>query len=174
MLSKALFVWVEDLDELRLFEVVLKPLFEELYEYVVIRTYSRMRRQEVTKFLKAASLMPADYIFVCDLDGAPCMTSRKDSLTAHYAVLNRDNIVIAAQGIESWYLAGLVSDICRAMGIRAPRHTDSLTKEQFDQLMPPQFDSRIDWMQEVLENYSVDLAKKKNSSFRYFVEKYGL
>jgi hypothetical protein len=52
--------------------------------------------------------------------------------------------------------------------------TDELTKEDFNGLIPPKFDSRIDFMFELLKYFSIDTAEKKNQSFRFFITRYHL
>jgi hypothetical protein len=52
--------------------------------------------------------------------------------------------------------------------------TDDLTKEDFNRLIPKNYDSRIDFMFEILKYFSIDSARKKNHSFRFFVERYHL
>ena len=49
---------------------------------------------------------------------------------------------------------------------------DNITKEKFDALIPKKFTSRIDFMLEILKNFSIEIAKQKNNSFKYFIEKY--
>ena len=39
---------------------------------------------------------------------------------------------------------------------------------------PGKYDSRIDFMFEILKYFSIDSARKKNHSFRFFVERYHL
>ena len=46
--------------------------------------------------------------------------------------------------------------------------------EQIEQMLPKRFSSILDFMQEILRCPDIETAKKKNRSFRYFVEKYGL
>jgi hypothetical protein len=49
--------------------------------------------------------------------------------------------------------------------------TDTLTKEKFDRLISAKYVSRIDFMQEILENFRMETAKQNNKSFRYFIRK---
>jgi len=54
------------------------------------------------------------------------------------------------------------------------KNTDTLTKEGFNSLIPQRFDSRIDFMVEILKRFCTGMAKRKNGSFRYFAERYHL
>lgn len=74
--------------------------------------------------------------------------------------------------IESWYLAGLDAQACKEFNIHNVPETDSITKEQFDALIPEKFISRIDFMLEILKVFSIESAKQKNMSFKYFIMKY--
>jgi hypothetical protein len=72
-----------------------------------------------------------------------------------------------------WYLAGLDDERRRELDIptNRHRHTDDLTKEQFESLMPMKFDSIIDFMNEILNRFDVDTAKGRNRSFGYLMDK---
>ena len=50
---------------------------------------------------------------------------------------------------------------------------EQVHKEKFDGLIPDRFDSRIDFMLEIINCYSKSVAVRKNVSFRYFQQKYG-
>ncbi|HUW86051.1 MAG TPA: hypothetical protein VMV55_04150, partial [Methanoregula sp.] len=52
--------------------------------------------------------------------------------------------------------------------------TDELTKEDFNHLIPRKYDSRIDFMFEILKYFSIDTARQKNHSFRFFINRYHL
>jgi hypothetical protein len=46
-------------------------------------------------------------------------------------------------------------------------------REQFNGLIPKKFDSKIDFMSEILKRFSIRIAKQKNRSFGYFLKKHG-
>jgi hypothetical protein len=50
--------------------------------------------------------------------------------------------------------------------------TEDISKKQFNNLIPKGFDSRIDFMLEILKYFSIKIAKQKNKSFRYFLQKH--
>ena len=52
--------------------------------------------------------------------------------------------------------------------LRYIHSTDNITKEKFDKLIPKRFASRIDFMSEMLKLFSIEEAKRKNKSFKYF------
>jgi hypothetical protein len=76
--------------------------------------------------------------------------------------------------IESWYYAGLPDESLQKLGLPLLSSTDQLTKEDFNALIPPSFDSRIDFMFEILKSFSFGTAARHNLSFRFFFERYHL
>ena len=74
--------------------------------------------------------------------------------------------------IESWYLAGLDEKALKKLGIhKRIRTTDNVTKEEFNQLIPKNM-PRIEFMRKILESYNVEIAKERNRSFGYFLNKW--
>ncbi len=76
--------------------------------------------------------------------------------------------------IESWYYAGLSRESALALGVPDLASTDALIKEDFNHLIPRKYDSRIDFMFEILKYFSLESARTKNNSFRFFVDRYQL
>jgi len=74
--------------------------------------------------------------------------------------------------IESWYLALLDNNTCRKFKIKLSKikNTDHITKEQFNALIPKKFDSRVDFMIEILDCASIETARQRNTSFKYFID----
>jgi hypothetical protein len=138
---RRLFIWVEGADDQRFFEQVVKPLFEQKYDWVEVRTYAKHSGEYITKFIRSIKAMEADYIFVADIDSAPCITARKERLQETYKNVDEDKTLVVIQEIESWYLAGLNDANAKRLGLPVFNATDSITKEQFDPLIPKRFDS---------------------------------
>jgi hypothetical protein len=111
---------------------------------------------------------------LADADFAPCASSKKELIAARFALRDTRHVIVVFREIECWYLAGLGSEACR--DFRVPLHTEThhLTKEVFDGLIPRRYDSRIDWMNEILKRYSLEEAKSRNTSFKYFADRLGL
>lgn len=86
--------------------------------------------------------------------------------------IENDKIIVVIKEIESWYLAGLDDEEYKRFEMHTLSNTDDITKEQFNDLIPKKFDSRIDFLLEILKSFSIEIAKQKNKSFRYFSEKY--
>ncbi len=136
-----------------------------------------MKRDKFSALLYAITAMGADYLVVADYDCSPCVTSKKEWLRQHIKGLERERTRIVVEEIESWYAAGLDDAGIAKFGISALADlagTDRMTKEQFNEMVPANYDSRIDFMMEVLKVYSLESARRKNRSFDYFLRKQGL
>lgn len=170
-MEKDIYIWVEGQDDIRFFEKIIKPIFEEKYRSVKITTYSRTKKDIILKYIEAIKLMSADYFFTSDIDDTICVTLKKQSLTEIYNNLDQEKIIIIIKEIESWYKAGLDDNKCQQFNIPIHSNTDNLIKEDFNRLIPNGF-SRLGFMLEILECFSIESAVNKNGSFKYFIEKY--
>jgi hypothetical protein len=156
---------------------VLKSLLGKKYNRVVIRTYASMKRDKFSALLGAIKAMGADYLVIADYDCSPCVTSKKEWLRQNIKGLEPGRTRIVIEEIESWYAAGLDEQGIAKFGMPGLEQlagTDRLTKEQFNDMVPEKFDSRIDFMMEILKIFSLETARKKNRSFEYFLRKQGL
>lgn len=161
----------------RFFESVLKSLLGRKYDRVVIRTYASMKRDKFSALLYAIRDMGADYLVIADYDCYPCVTSKKEWLHQHIKGLDPGRTRIVIEEIESWYAAGLDEQGLAQLGMpdtAGTAGTDRMTKEQFNDMVPQKYDSRIDFMMEILKIYSLETARRKNRSFDYFLRKQGL
>ena len=167
-----LFLLVEGDDDERFFDAVLAPCLRQHYDHVQIWKYSQKKRKQVSRLLKSIEDMAAHYIFVADFDGAPCVTARKQALITEHKRIERDRIAVVIREIESWYYGGIDHTQARRLGVKHLDSTDELTKGQFDDLIPGRFESRIDFLSELLKVFSPEEAKRKNRSFRFFASKF--
>lgn len=171
MAYRRLWILIEGNDEKRFFETV-KPIFENTYDFVQTWPYAQEPTKKITNFLKSIKAMNSHYLFLCDINDSSCVTAKKQHIKREYKkIIKADRIIILIKEIESWYLAGLGDKYLKELGIKVFRKTDNITKEQFNNLMPRKFDSRVDFMSEILKRFSVETAKKKNKSFNYFMSK---
>ena len=76
--------------------------------------------------------------------------------------------MIVVKEIESWYLAGLDDKASQQLKVKCFDATDGLTKELFNSCLPNSARSRIDFVSEVMNRFSLDIALGKNASFNYF------
>jgi hypothetical protein len=170
---KRLFILVEGNDDERFCETILKSKLEGKYDDVIIWKYRQTKDEKVEGLLKSIREMPnAEYIYVTDIDQSPCVTNKKQEIKDKFRGIDIKRIMVVIKEIESWYLAGLDDACCKKLKIRSMGNTDNVTKEQFNDLIPKKFGSRIDFMSEVVKLFSIEIAKQKNKSIRYFLERY--
>ena len=191
MTYRTLYILVEGGDDARFFDRVVRPMFEDEFGHVQLWQYSQQEKEKVNKFLDSIRAMQgggiADLIIVADLDESPCVTDRKERIPSGFRSLSAGQspgqptgpfsstrILIVCREIESWYLAGLNDEECKRLGLTTTiDNTDRISKEQFLDLMPDRFDSKSEFMLEILRVFDHETARSKNSSFRYFMQKYG-
>ena len=189
MAYRILYVLLEGDDDVRFFEEVIKPICAEQYDHVHLWSYSQQKKEKVNDFLNSIRAMQtdglADSLLVADLDQSPCVTHRKMRILSTFRTLERNvgavasfhsptEVLIVCKEIESWYLAGLSDAGCKRIGISTSfSDTDHITKEQFDEIMPSGFKTRIAFMEAILQSFDLETARAKNRSFQYFMRKYG-
>jgi len=74
---KKLYIWVEGDDDKRFFNGVIKSKFIKKYDSVEIVRYAHLKREKIDNFLKSIKAMSANYIYVADINNAPCVTDKK-------------------------------------------------------------------------------------------------
>ncbi len=173
-MKSRLFILVEGEDDVRFFGRIIKPLLISRYDSVEIIPYASIKRSKVSSFLKSIRLMKNDYIFVADIDAERSVKDKKQVLFSHFNHIDGGSIIVVIKEIESRYYAGLSPDAALSLNVPDLPFTDELTKEDFNNLIPLKYDSRIDFMFEILKYFSIDSAGKKNHSFRFFAERYYL
>lgn len=173
-MKKRLYILVEGEDDVRFFGRIMKPLFISRYDSIEILPYASIKRAKVNNFLKSMAQMHNDYIFVADIDTERSVKDKKQLLHSWYPDLNGAQIVVVIMEIESWYYAGLPEEALQRFGLPVLPSTDDLTKEGFNALIPLSFDSRIDFMFEILKSFSPATAARHNQSFKFFFDRYHL
>ena len=172
-MCRLMWIFVEGGDDRVFVDQVLRPMLENEYDYVDVWEYAQQTHEKTGDFIRSMHSVNADYLFLRDIDTCPCVTERKqDLLKAYGKRIDLARAVVVVKEIESWYLAGLDDENRQTFGIspNQHRHTDGLTKEQFEALMPAKFDSVLDFMNEILHRFDVDTAKSRNRSFGYLMD----
>ena len=169
---RRLFLFVEGNDDKRFFESKISQEFQKKYDSVKIIPYASLKKDKINNFVRSIKAMDADYIYFSDINDSPCITQKKQKIKKELKNIDQEKIVIVVKEIESWYIAGFIQSENQNFKIQIPANTDNFTKEQFNSLVPSKFDSRIDFMLEVLKFFSISKATKRNKSFQYFIEKY--
>ncbi len=170
---RRLFIWVEGTDDERFFNTIVVPRLASRYDNITVQRYAGMKNASIDKFLRSIEAMGADYLFVADIDSAPCVTRKKAALQGAFNRLDARRIIIVKAEIESWYHAGLDVNAARRLGTRVEHDTQTMTKERFRELQPARFRSGIVYMTEVLDAFDFDTARRQSASFAYFAGKYG-
>jgi len=169
---RQLLIFVEGDDDELFFDKVVELMFREKYDSVSLIQWAQERKGKTDSYIKSikSENWNADYILVTDMD-TPCVTAKKKKIQRRFRNVDEDRIMVVRKEIESWYLAILDDGKCKEFGVPSFR-TDDVTKEQFNGLIPKKFDSGIDFMREILKSFDIEIAKRKNRSFKYFAEKY--
>jgi hypothetical protein len=168
-----IFVWVEGPDDQRFVETILLPAMRGQYDFVEIVPYAGMTKEKAIKWLESIRAMEnTNYIFLADKDRSPCVSQKKADLTQKIKSLQADRISVVVEEIEAWYLAGLTAHGRASLEIAYIGNTDHIDKEAFDLHRAEAFDSRVDWMIEMLRFYSLEEGTARNASLRYFAEKF--
>jgi hypothetical protein len=172
-----LYIFVEgDRDEV-FFERIVKPRLVDRYNNIIVVKYAQKGIEYIKSYIRSILSMNADYIFIADIDNSPCKTAKKEELRRRFPNLEQNKIIIVVKEIESWYLAGLDREACEELGIECFDNTDSITKEDFKHIYSNSIHSRrpeIDFYLNIIENYDIDIAKRKNRTFRYFCDKFSI
>ena len=104
-----------------------------------------------------------------------CITSRKDQRIKELdGEITHDKIIIVVEELESWCLAGIDTNIEEYNEFEIPESTDDITKEDFDKILSNTSFNKNKLINFLSFNFNSDLTIKRNKSFRYFLEKYGI
>lgn len=166
-------VLVEGRDDREFFDAVIRPVLQGQYDHVQIWEYAGATIDKRIDYLRSIQAMRADYLFVTDINTSPCITERKRHLLdSHKNAIDPGCAIIVRREIESWYMAGVDDQACQDFGIPSLPHTNDVTKEQLRDLVPKRFnDSTVDFMAAILTGFRIELARAKNRSFGYLVDK---
>lgn len=105
----------------------------------------------------------------------PCISSRKDKRIQELdGEISADKIIIVAEELESWCLAGVDTKLMEYNDFKIPASTDRITKEDFNEIISRTSFNKNTLLNYLSFNFNVDLAIKRNKSFKYFLKKYGI
>ena len=171
-----LFVFVEGKEDIIFVKNVLHNIFQKKSINIIPIPYQTTRNHEVKKHIKA-SRANHDYVMLSDLDSHtyPCITSRKDQRIEELdCEITPDKIIIVVEELENWCLAGIDTNIGEYSDFVIPENTDNITKEDFDEILSKTSFNKNKLFNYLSFNFNPDLAVKRNKSFKYFLEKYGV
>jgi hypothetical protein len=167
-----LYLLVEGDDDERFANHVVLPRLIARYDCIQLWKYAQQKREKVNSFLRSIKAMGADYFLLADINDRACFPQKREALLQKFPELGTRQALIVTREIESWYFAGLPDN--NPLGVNVPASTSDITKEQFNSAIPDVFDSRIDYMIEVLKLFDVNTAGTRNPSFQYFARRCGL
>ncbi len=180
---REIYIFVEGVDDKRFFERIVRPQILKHKKYEKFRTHQWRRKKEdsvnnlIIKFLEKECRV----VFVRDYDkiskGKEHINSNisrlKEETMQKYKIKSKDDIFIVRYEIESWYLAGAKKNFLKKYDINPIDNTININKKEFYNLKPRGM-TKTEFLIEIIENFDVKRAKKKNSSFEYFLERMGL
>ncbi|TAJ45616.1 hypothetical protein [Methanofollis fontis] len=171
MPDKPLYVLLEGPDDERFFSHLIAPLCARRGYSLRVWKYACEKRQRTINLVRAIRRSQTAYIFVRDIDRTRYARRRvQETLNRFGHAMEAERIVIVITEIESWYIAGLGDADAARLGIREHiGRTDRITKEDFNALIPRGV-SRIEFLHEILVVFDIERARRKNRSFRYFMD----
>ncbi|MFH1050529.1 MAG: hypothetical protein V1779_06310 [bacterium] len=167
---KKLYIFVEGNDDELYFNTIVVPLLIDKYADIEIIQYAQMKKEKVELFILSINTLKFDYLLIADIDFHNSVRQKKKFLELRFSNLDSDLIYIVVKEIESWYYAGIKDEQSRELGVKPMKNTNELVKEEFNLLYHRKFKSRIDFMLELLKEYSIKTAMNKNESFNFFAE----
>ena len=174
---KNLFVFVEGKEDIIFFKNIVHNIFIKHSINVIPIPYQTTRNHDVKNHIKASKAKNQDYVLLSDFDSHtyPCITSRKNQrINELDGEITSDKIIIVVEELESWCLAGIDTSIEEYADFVIPENTDDITKEDFDEIISNTSFNKNKLLNFLSFNFSVDLAIKRNKSFKYFLEKYDI
>jgi hypothetical protein len=170
MAYRRLWLLVEGDDDERLMNAI-KPAMMKYVDHVQVWQFQQRAPKQIHDMLRSLTSMNADWLMLKDMDRNPCISKRKESLIREKKLEQRielHQIVVVVTMMEGWYWAGLNPQSCKELGIDWLSDTSRVIKPEFDNRIPNRFDSRTDFLLEIIKRFSIETACQQNHSFRYF------
>ena len=130
-----IFIFLEGNDDLRFFDSVLKPFFEE--KYLVIKTFLFAEKPKIknNKLLKSIHSMKYDYLVFSDLENNSCVTMKKEKLIKDKGDFKSESIIVVKKAIESWYIAGVDTGFFKTVKRKDVLGSESIDKHKFREII---------------------------------------
>lgn len=175
MNSSNLVILVEGNDDERFFKTLSNLFLNKFFSTnPIIWKYAEEKPEKRRKFIKSINSMNNYYLYISDINDTPCVTMKREKIKEIlHEQFDENKIFIVKKKIEGWYLAGLDEKSSKKMKIKNFESTDEVTKQTFYSLIPSKYNkSYLNFKIEILNNFSLENAAKKNTSFKYFIEKF--
>lgn len=174
MSYRQLFFFIEGPDDERIIRRIIAdtPKLRSRWDYIECVLYAQRTKTFVDSLVKSIkSTSSADYVFLTDQDLSPCITQKKEKVCKTLQEVTDRKVLVVAKEIEAWYLAGASKKFLQKNRVSILIDRSHLTKEQFDAMIPKRYDSRANWMIEMLKEFSAEDARRISPSFAYFMNK---
>lgn len=171
-MSKSLIFFVEGFfDRVFIEKIVLKILEDKTSFTFKVYEYSEVKSKwkKLNSFLSNLEKAGIEYLFLTDINNAPCISARKIILQEDIPKINPDKIVIVKKEIESWFLAGIDEITRKKIKIEQFSSTDTLSKEDFSKAIGSR--KKVNVISEICRSFNLNEARRKNNSFDYFLRK---
>jgi hypothetical protein len=165
-------VLVEGADDIRFFERVLVPVLAERHGAVRLVPYACLRRTAVDRLIRSFARLGEPYVIVADIDAEPSVRAKKRVVLCRFEEADASAIAVVIMEIESWYLAGADDGFLTGNGVALPPSTEGITKEVFNALVPRRYLSRVAFMTDLLDGYSLERGAGRNRSLAFFLRRY--
>lgn len=171
-----LYLFLEGEYDKHFFEKIISHLFiKSGYNDVKFILYAKKPAKYCKNYKKSINSMQDDFLIITDFDNGPCKTAKKEKIIKKFGKVPEEKIFVVILEIEGWYLSGLSENDARKLKLRKRiSNTNNISKEQFINLKPTSIDSKIEFYQEVLNNFSLKNGIAKNKSLKYFIQKNNL
>lgn len=172
--KKRLVILIEGNRDEDFIQWIVKPIMISAEEYFDIITYKfpRMPKHITGSYIETVRNMGDDILCLTDITGFRSKKDKREQVQRdHIGNIGDDRVIIVIKEIESWYLAGVSQPCCGRMRIDYYDRTDTINKEKFHEIITrSKFIPRSVCCLEMLRNYDVELAKRRNRSFNCFHE----
>jgi len=165
-------IFLEGSDDVRFFEKALVPVLRTRYGEVRLIPYASLRGVVVDRLIRGLERREEEYVIVADIDSEPSVRAKKGVILRRFGRAGPGAVVVVVMEIESWYVAGADDGFLRGCGLVPPGSTDRLTKEEFNALIPRRYISRVEFMLDLLESYSLERGADRNRSLEFFLNRY--
>jgi hypothetical protein len=140
-----------------------------------VLAYSQEPDSAVETLIQAFDSMYREQYLLRDFDkgqnGCTEISDRIAWTQNKFSNISDEDVVIVADAIEGWYLAGLSDEYGDEMGIEIPETTMHVDKTAFNQkLQDSVYSSQINFQKEIIERFSVEEGKRRNSTFEYMID----
>lgn len=168
-MKERLYILLEGDDDEKFFKKVFKPILKEKYEVILCWPYAEENKKIFINLVKSFKKEEADYFILGDLDDRDSVSTKKIELmerSNNEADVNK--IIIVVKIMEGWYLAGISSRLSEHYSIVCLDNTDVMTINDFNEIVQGKVTSVNLFKSEILREFNIEDAKRKNKSFDYF------